>query len=106
MGILPKSGKLTSDGCAVFSKSLSQSMLASVRSSTLALSPSFSLPLSAQSAAHRCEEQREELVGVMLRALARGAPGSMKLVYQARDKQNEGGEVVGEERKRQRPRGR
>jgi hypothetical protein len=63
---------------------------------TLALPPSFSLPLLAQSAAHRCEEQREELVGVMRRALAREAPVGMKRVCQARDKQNEGGEVVGE----------
>jgi hypothetical protein len=63
---------------------------------TLALSPSFSLPLSAQSAAHRCEEQRQELVGAMCRALATEAPAGMKLVCQASDKQNEGSEVVGE----------
>jgi hypothetical protein len=82
MDIRPVFGEPAGDSRAVFLQLLSQSVLASVRSSTLAPLLSFSVPLPPQPA-----------------ALAEGAPVGMKMGYQVRDKHNEGGEAVGEGRR-------
>jgi hypothetical protein len=95
MDSVPVFGRPAGDDRAVFSKQPSQSVLVSVRLSTLALSPSFSLPLPPQPAARGCGEQREGLVGVVCGALAEGAPVGMKMGYQTRDEQNEGGRAMG-----------